>query len=243
VDDNTVLKVCDLVVHYGNFVALHDISFEVERRQVVSILGPNAAGKSTLLKAIAGVLRPERGTIEFNGETLNSLRSYEIVARGISLVPEGRRIFPRLTVLENLLIGSYTPRSRNQKDLALAKAHKLFPILEERSSQLGGSLSGGEQQMLAIARSLMSNPIVLLLDDFSLGLSPAVIKSVYRGIVEINEAGTTVILVDQDIKRSLHAAHETLVMREGKIALRGYGSTLTHQEVRKAYLGHYGDSH
>jgi len=237
VDHNTLLKICDLAVYYGDFEALHNISLQVEGRQLVSILGPNAAGKSTLLKAIAGLLRPERGTIEFNGETLNGLRPHEIVARGISLVPEGRRIFPSLTVLENLLIGSYTPRSRRQRDLALAKAHRLFPILEERSSQLGGSLSGGEQQMLAIARSLMSDPTLLLLDDFSLGLSPSVIKSVYRGIVEINEAGTTVISVDQDINRSLHAAHETLVIHEGKIALRGSGSTLTHQAVRKAYFG------
>ncbi len=235
--DNAVLRVCDLDVHYGDFQALWNVSIEVEKGKVVSIIGANGAGKSTLLKTVSGLLKASRGNIEFLGESINNMSAHKTVARGISLVPEGRRLFPRLKVLENLIIGSYTPRSRAKRDPALEKVYELFPILKERASQMANTLSGGEQQMLAIARALMSDPSLILFDEISLGLAPLIIKNIYQKVREINQQGITVVLVEQDVKRSLKAANMAYVVLEGKVVLRGEPSTLSEETVRKAYFG------
>lgn len=234
---DVVLKVHDLDVHYGDFQALWDVSVEVGKGKVVSIIGANGSGKSTLLKTISGLLRPTQGAIEFLGEGINRLSAHETVARGISLVPEGRRLFPRLTVFENLIIGSYAPRSRKKRDQAFDKVYELFPILKDRTSQMASTLSGGEQQMLAIARALMSDPNLILFDEISLGLAPLIIRSIYQRVREINQEGITAVLVEQDVKRSLKAANTAYVMLEGKVVLRGEPSTLTEEAVKKAYFG------
>jgi len=237
VANNAVLKVCDLNVHYRDFQALWDISIEVNKGRVVSIIGANGAGKSTLLKTISGLLKPTHGVIEYHGESIGHLSAHETVARGISLVPEGRRLFPRLTVLENLIIGSYAPRSRKKKDRALGKVHELFPILKDRARQMANTLSGGEQQMLAIGRALMSDPSLILFDEISLGLAPLIIKSIYQQVREINQEGITAVLVEQDVKRSLKAADMAYIMLEGKVVLQGEPLTLTEEAVREAYFG------
>jgi branched-chain amino acid transport system ATP-binding protein len=237
VTDNVILKVRNLDVHYGDFQALWDISIEVGKGKVVSIIGANGSGKSTLLNTISGLLKPSHGAIEFLGESINNLGPHEMVARGISLVPEGRRLFPSLTVFENLIIGSYAPRSRKKRDSALGKVYELFPILKERASQMSDTLSGGEQQMLAIARALMSDPSLILFDEISLGLAPLIIKNIYQKVREINQQGITVVLVEQDVKRSLKAASMAYIMLEGKVVLQGEPSTLSEKAVRKAYFG------
>lgn len=235
--DNAMLKVRNLDVHYGDFQALWDISIEVGKGKVVSIIGANGSGKSTLLNTIAGLLKPSHGVIEFRGESIHNLGPHEMVARGISLVPEGRRLFPSLTVFENLIIGSYAPRSRKKRDLALGKVYELFPILKERAGQMSDTLSGGEQQMLAIARALMSDPSLILFDEISLGLAPLIIKNIYQTVREINQQGITVVLVEQDVKRSLKAANMAYIMLEGKVVLQGEPSTLSEKTVREAYFG------
>lgn len=235
--DNAMLKVRNLDVHYGDFQALWDISIEVGKGKVISIIGANGSGKSTLLNTIAGLLKPSHGVIEFRGESIHNLGPHEMVARGISLVPEGRRLFPSLTVFENLIIRSYAPRSRKKRDLALGKVYELFPILKERASQMSDTLSGGEQQMLAIARALMSDPSLILFDEISLGLAPLIIKNIYQTVREINQQGITVVLVEQDVKRSLKAANMAYIMLEGKVVLQGEPSTLSEKTVREAYFG------
>lgn len=235
--NNAVLKVSEMDVHYGDFQALWDISISVEKGKVVSIIGANGSGKSTLLKTISGLLRPSRGVIEYLGESIGHLSPHQMVTRGISLVPEGRRLFPNLTVFENLVIGSYAPRSRKSRDRGLGKGYELFPVLKDRASQMANTLSGGEQQMLAIARALMSDPSLILFDEISLGLAPLIIKSIYQRVREINQEGITVVLVEQDVKRSLKAAAVAYIMLEGKVVLHGEPSTLSEETVRKAYFG------
>ena len=234
---NSILRVEQIDVHYGDFHALWDVSLDVEEAQVVSIIGANGAGKSTLLNTIAGVKKPSRGTVQFRGNRINGLPPYQAVVEGISMVPEGRRVFPRLTVLENLEIGSYTPKARRRKNEALKKIYELFPVLEERRNQLSSTLSGGEQQMLAIGRALMSWPQLILLDEISLGLAPVVIKQIYQKIKQINAEGITALLVEQDIKRSLKAAHKVYIMQSGRISLEGRPESLSQEEIRKAYFG------
>ncbi|HVN24732.1 MAG TPA: ABC transporter ATP-binding protein [Syntrophorhabdales bacterium] len=233
----SILRVDKVDVHYGDFRALWDVSLDVEEAQVVSIIGANGAGKSTLLNTIAGVKKPSRGTVQFKGKTINGVAPYQTVVEGISLVPEGRRVFPRLTVLENLEIGSYTPKARRRKREALSKIYELFPILDERKYQLSSTLSGGEQQMLAIGRALMSWPQLILFDELSLGLAPVVIKQIYQKVKQINVDGITVLLVEQDIQRSLKAAHKVYVMQSGRIRLEGRPETLSQEEIREAYFG------
>ena len=232
-----LLRIQHIDVFYGDFHALWDVSLEVEEALVVSIIGANGAGKSTLLNTISGVLRPSQGTIEFRQKKINGLTPYEAVAQGISMVPEGRRVFSRLTVLENLEIGAYTPAARKRKDDVLKRTYELFPVLEERRNQLSSTLSGGEQQMLAIGRALMSEPKLILFDEISLGLAPLVIKNIYQRVRQINAEGITAVLVEQDIQRSLKAAHEVYIMQSGKICLHGKPSELTQEEIRKAYFG------
>lgn len=233
----SLLRVEHVDVHYGDFHALWDVSLDVEEAQVVSIIGANGAGKSTLLNTIAGVKKPSRGTVQFRGKQINGVSPYHLVVEGISLVPEGRRVFPRLTVLENLEIGSYTPKARKRKQEGLKKIYELFPVLEARKNQLSSTLSGGEQQMLAIGRALMSWPQLILFDEISLGLSPLVIKQIYQRVKQINGEGITALLVEQDIQRSLKAAHKVYVMQSGRVRLEGRPESLSQEEIRKAYFG------
>ena len=233
----SLLRVEHVDAHYGDFHALWDVSLDVEEAQVVSIIGANGAGKSTLLSTIAGVKKPSHGTVQFRGRQINGMSPYQLVVEGISLVPEGRRVFPRLTVLENLEIGSYTPKARKRKPEALKKIYELFPVLEARKNQLSATLSGGEQQMLAIGRALMSWPQLILFDEISLGLSPLVIKQIYQRVKQINTEGITALLVEQDIQRSLKAAHNVYVMQSGRIRLEGEPKSLTQEDIRKAYFG------
>jgi len=237
VGSGVALKIDGLAVHYRDFQALRDISLEAKEGQIVSVIGANGAGKSTLLRSISGILVPSAGTIDFFGERINGLAPHETVSRGLSMVPEGRHIFPRLTVYENLLMGCYTPKSRSQRRRVLDKVFHLFPVLEARRDQMGNTLSGGEQQMLAIGRALMSEPRVILCDEISLGLAPVVIKGIYKELKSINEEGITIVLVEQDIKRSLKAAHYAYIMLQGRVVLDGEPSVLREEEVRKAYFG------
>ncbi len=233
----SLLRVQNIDVFYHDFHALWDVSLEVEEAMIVSIIGANGAGKSTLLNTIAGVLRPSDGTIEFHNKKINGLMPYQAVGEGISMVPEGRRIFPRLTVLENLEVGCYIPKARRRKKDVLQRIYELFPILEERKSQLSISLSGGEQQMLAIGRALMSEPRLILFDEISLGLAPFVIKNIYQTMKRINSEGITALLVEQDIQRSLKASHKVYIMQSGKIRLEGKPGELSQEDIRKAYFG------
>ena len=235
--DDSALNVDGINVFYDDFHVLWDISLEVIRGEIVSIIGSNGSGKSTLLNAIAGQLVPKTGVISYFGETISGLPPHDIVARGMALVPEGRRMFPRLTVYENLFMGSYTPRARKNREQSLENIYELFPRLEERRNQMSDTLSGGEQQMLAIGRALMSEPQVLLCDEISLGLAPIVVKDLYRKIEQINELGLTIIVVEQDITRSLKAADRAYVMLAGKIVLAGSPTDLTEEQVKEAYFG------
>jgi branched-chain amino acid transport system ATP-binding protein len=233
----SLLRVQKIDVFYHDFHALWDVSIDVEEALVVSIIGANGAGKSTLLNTIAGVLRPSTGSIEFHGKRINGLMPYQAVTEGISMVPEGRRMFPRLTVLENLEVGCYIRKARKRKDEVLRRIYDLFPILEERKNQFSSTLSGGEQQMLAIGRALMCEPKLILFDEISLGLAPLVIKNIYQRVKQINSEGITALLVEQDIQRSLKAAHKVYIMQSGKIRLGGIPRELSQEDIRKAYFG------
>ena len=232
-----LLQVRNVNIHYGDLQAIWDASMNIEEGKIISIIGANGAGKSTLLQAITGALTPSSGEILYKGEKINNLAPFEILPLGISLVPEGRRIFPRLTVLENLLIGAYVPKARANHKQVLEKIYTLFPILSERSNQLGINLSGGEQQMLAIARSLMSDPEVILFDEISLGLAPTMIKNIYESLKEIQQLGKTMVLVEQDLQRSLKTSDYAYVMQKGRIVLHGDSAVLSEEEVKKAYFG------
>jgi branched-chain amino acid transport system ATP-binding protein len=232
-----VLEVKNLNLYYGGFQALTDISLSVERDQIVSVMGSNGAGKSTLLKTISGLLKPNSGSVHFNGERIDHLGSHDIVRLGLALVPEGRKIFSSLTVLENLLVGSYTHNARKNKDEQLENVFGLFPRLKERKNQLGSTLSGGEQQMLAIGRALMSKPHLVIFDEISLGLSPIMVKHLYQTVNRIKQQGREVVLVEQDVKRSLKTADFAYILQEGKIRLKGDPHHFTEEEVKKAYFG------
>ncbi|HUW64344.1 MAG TPA: ABC transporter ATP-binding protein [Spirochaetia bacterium] len=235
--DNAILTVRDLDVHYGDFHVLRSLSLDIAEQSVVSIMGANGAGKSTLLKALAGVLRPTAGAVRFAGRDISGLAAHDIVSAGISMVPEGARIFSRLTVLENLIIGSYVGRARRERSKVLQKVYELFPVLGERSNQLANSLSGGERQMLAIGRSLMSRPQLIFFDETYLGLAPLVVKDIYQRIKQINQEGVTVVLVDQDFRRSLRNSDFSYILLEGRVVLAGKSRELAEEDVRKAYFG------
>lgn len=232
-----MLEIRNLDVFYGGFQALSGIGLDVEKGQIVSIMGANGAGKSTLLKTAAGLLRARSGSIHFDGIKIDHLESHDIVKLGLSLVPEGRKIFSSLTVLENLFIGSYTSKARNNRKEVLENVFRLFPHLRERIYQMGADLSGGEQQMLAIGRALMSQPHLIIFDEISLGLSPLVIKMLYQTVNRINQEGMTVILVEQDVKRSLKTASLAYILQEGKVSLKGNPKNFTDEEVKRAYFG------
>lgn len=227
-----------LTVKYGEICVLEGISLSVQRNQIVSVLGANGAGKSTLLKAVSGLLHPVSGEITFLNIPITRLECDQVVNLGLVRVPEGRKLFPSLTVLENLELGSYPSKAKRMRKESLEKVNDLFPILRERKTQLAGTLSGGEQQMLAIARGLMSLPKLLMLDEPSLGLSPLFVKTIFEIVKEISKQGTTVLLVEQNIYHSLQLSDNGYVMENGKIVLEGRGKELLEDEyIKKAYLG------
>ena len=235
-----MLELKDLVTHYGAMMALKGVSLEVKKGEIVCLLGGNASGKSTTMKSILGLVRPTEGSVHFEGKRIEQLATGEIVRRGISLVPEGRRIFGRMTVHENLVLGSYVrrldPRAEIEQDLE--RVFNLFPRLRERTHQFGGTMSGGEQQMLAIGRALMSRPRLLLMDEPSMGLSPAFVDQVFDIIQEINGQGTTILVVEQNAAVALSVARRGYVMRNGLIAATDTAQTLlASEDVRRAYLG------
>ncbi len=236
--EETLLKVSNIDTFYGSFQALWDVSLAVKPGEIVAIIGANGSGKSTLLNTISGIMHPARGSIEFEGKSITTLDPFQIVALGISQVPEGRRVFPNMTVLENIIIGSYNRKARSQREQNLKRVYELFPILEKRKNQLSKTLSGGEQQMLAIGRGLMSNPKLMLFDEMSLGLAAIVLNELYEALREIRARGITVILVEQNVRRSLKEADRAYIMEAGRIVLSGNVAELREEEkVKKAYFG------
>jgi len=231
------LQVKDLDAYYGELQALFKVSLEVDTGRIVSVLGANGAGKSTLLNSICGLLESREGRIFFGGKRIDGLLPHDIVDLGLSLVPEGRRIFSSLTVRENLMIGSYTPKARKKRVDTLKNILGFFPSLKARISQKGTDLSGGEQQMLAIGRALMARPRFVIFDEISLGLSPLVVKELYKAVKKINQEGITVLLVEQDVKRSLKVADFAYILQEGKVTLQGNPIHLTEENVKRAYFG------
>ena len=233
-----MLRIERLNFAYGDLKVLWDIDLEVKEGEIVTVVGANGAGKSTILKNVSRLVRPTSGTITFHGTDLNRLHSHEVVQLGVVQVPEGRKIFPEMTVLENLRMGSFIPKARQTREENLERVFTLFPRLRERVRQLGGTMSGGEQQMLAIARGLMTNPKLLLLDEPSLGLSPLLVKNIFEIIGEINRQGVTILLVEQNVYQSLRIAHRAYVLETGRVVLRGTGVELLNNDmVRKAFLG------
>ena len=232
----TILSVKNLKVNYGGIEAVKGISFDVTKGSVVTLIGANGAGKSTTLKAIAGLVKPSAGSIEFKGESIGGKDPSAIVSKGIVLVPEGRRVFDNMSVLENIKIGAYLRNDDLSEDIAWV--FELFPRLKEREWQLAGTLSGGEQQMLAVARGLMARPEIIMMDEPSLGLAPLVVKGIFDIIREINKRGVTVLLIEQNANMALKVADYAYVLETGSIGLSGSGAELlTNEDVKKAYLG------
>lgn len=231
-----MLKIKDLVVSYGGIEAVKGISFDVPEGEIVTLIGANGAGKSTTLRTIAGLVKPKSGSIMFDGEELIGKSTEDIVKRGITLSPEGRHVFPDMTVLENLKVGAYTRKDKYNDDIELI--YTLFPRLKERHWQLAGTLSGGEQQMLAIGRAMMAKPKLLMLDEPSLGLAPLVVKGIFDIIQELNKQGVTILLVEQNANMALHVADNGYVLETGTISMKGTGLELLQNEsVKEAYLG------
>ena len=231
-----ILKIKDLKVNYGGIEAVKGVSFDVPEGEIVTLIGANGAGKSSTLRAIAGLVKPAAGSIEFNGEDITAKEPNAIVSKGITLVPEGRKIFPDLTVLENLKIGAYLRNDDLTEDLNCV--YDLFPRLKERSWQEGGTLSGGEQQMLAVGRALMSRPKIIMMDEPSLGLAPIIVRGIFDIIKEINARGVTVLLIEQNANMALKTAHAGYVLETGRITMSGTGAQLLADEkVKAAYLG------
>jgi branched-chain amino acid transport system ATP-binding protein len=233
-----MLDVAGLTAGYGRATALHGVSLRVESGEIVAILGPNGAGKTTLVNSIAGILRPTGGSVVLDGSDLVTLDPHQIISHGVAVVPEGRRIFPRMTVAENLLVGSYAVDARPDREASLARVHEIFPRLAERHDQEAGTLSGGEQQMLAIGRALMSKPRLLLLDEPSLGLAPIIVHAIFDVLREINKGGVSILLVEQNAVEALDLAGRGYVLEEGRIVGEDTSSALLGDErLRKAYLG------
>ena len=231
-----ILTVSDLTVHYGGIEAVKGISLEVMEGEIVTLIGANGAGKSSTLRSIAGLVKPAGGTITFRGDNITGRDSAVIVKKGITLVPEGRRIFPDLTVLENLKVGAYLRRDEIAGDIQWV--YELFPRLKERSWQAGGTLSGGEQQMLAVGRALMARPKLIMMDEPSLGLAPLVVRDIFSIIRQINRQGVTILLIEQNANMALKVADKAYVMETGRITMSGTGrELLDHDAVRAAYLG------
>jgi branched-chain amino acid transport system ATP-binding protein len=233
-----LLELENVHTYYGNIHALKGISITVDEAEIVTLIGGNGAGKSTTLKTISGLLRPRPGDIRLAGEDLTIYKAYQIVMKGIVQVPEGRQVFGRLTVTENLEMGAYTQKDKKKIAAAMERVFTLFPRLKERRKQVGGTLSGGEQQMLAMGRSLMAEPKILLLDEPSMGLAPVLVDSIYETIEELHRSGTTILLVEQNARAALAVADRGYVLQTGEIILSGTAEDLRNNEmVQKAYLG------
>ncbi len=232
------LEVENLNVYYGAIHALHGVSFQVEEGEIVTLIGANGAGKSTTLRTISGLLQPRTGSVKFKGKDITTTPAEQIVRLGISQVPEGRKIFAPLTVRENLMMGAYTREDKNEIEQSLSRVFASFPRLKERIDQLGGTLSGGEQQMLATGRGLMSKPSLLLLDEPSMGLSPILVEEIFRIIQEINKQGTTILLVEQNALMALSISHRAYVLETGRVVLSGNAKDVAENpQVKSAYLG------
>lgn len=235
-----MLKLTGVVTYYGSIQILKGIDMEVQQGEIVCLLGGNASGKTTTMKTILGIVKPAQGTIEFEGQAIQGLPTRDIVARGISPVPESRRIFPRMTVRENLELGAFVRQQRGEKDIDedFERVYQIFPRLRERERQMGGTLSGGEQQMLAMARALMARPKLVLMDEPSMGLSPLLVERVFEIIQEINRQGTTILVVEQNATVALSVAHRGYVLQTGQIVMQDTAARLLESEtIRKAYLG------
>lgn len=233
-----MLSVNNLEVYYGVINAIKGISFEVKDGEIVTLIGANGAGKTTILQTLSGLVKPKSGTIQYDGEDLTKVEPHDIIKRGIAHVPEGRRIFPNMTVEDNLELGGYILKDKSQIKEGLQKAYSMFPRLEERKKQLAGTLSGGEQQMLAIGRALMTNPKIVLMDEPSMGLAPILVKEIFNIIKRINDEGTTVLLVEQNANMALSIADRAYVLETGKIVSQGSASELLeNDDIKKAYLG------
>jgi len=233
-----MLEVEDISAAYGMVQILRNVSFKVDEKEIVSIIGPNGAGKTTLVKTIMGFLKPQTGCIRFSGENIEKTSTNEIVTKGLTMIPEGREIFPRMSVLENLMLGAYTIKDKEQVKQTKEKVFGIFPVLKKKEKALAQTLSGGEQQMLVICRSLMSNPKMLILDEPSLGLAPIIVEKVLDTVRTINDEGVTVLLVEQNIHDSLNVADRGYVLEEGKIILEGKSrELLSNSHIKEVYLG------
>lgn len=233
-----LLKIRNIDVFHGTFQALWDVSLEVRHGEMLALIGANTSGKTTLMDTISGLLHPSKGSIEFCGRDIIGLDPYEIVELGVTQIPEGRRIFPDMTVLDNLVIGSYSHKARLKKERYLKEVYEKFPILEQRRKQIAKTLSGGEQQMLAIGRGLMADPKLMLIDEMSLGLAPLVINELFRALEKIRERDITILFVEQNVKRTLQEADRAYILETGRVVLMGTAAELREEEqVRKAYFG------
>jgi branched-chain amino acid transport system ATP-binding protein len=233
-----MLEVRDLQVYYGVIQAIKGVSFNVNEGEIIALIGANGAGKTTILQTISGLISPKEGQVLYNGADITKIPAHKIVSMGLAHVPEGRRVFSQLTVYDNLLLGSYTRNDKDERVETLKQIFKRFPRLEERKGQMAGTLSGGEQQMLAIGRALMSKPKIVLMDEPSMGLSPLLVEEVFDIIQSINKSGTTVLLVEQNAKKALSIAHRAYVLETGNVVLEGDAKKLMNDEsVKKAYLG------
>ena len=233
-----MLKVTNQKVSYGGIEALKGISFDVEQGQIVTLIGANGAGKSTTLRAISGLVKPASGSINFMGRDITSMNAQKIVTEGVSLAPEGRRVFPNLTVKENLKIGAYLRKDKDEIENGIKDIYRRFPRLKEREWQLAGTLSGGEQQMLAVGRAMMAKPKLLMMDEPSLGLAPLVVKDIFAIIRELKSEGITILLIEQNANAALRCADHALVLETGRITLTGTGEELlANPQVKEAYLG------
>ena len=233
-----MLEIRDLEVYYGMIQAIKGISFDVEEGEVIALIGANGAGKTTTLHTITGLLPAKTGTITFEGQDITKVPGYKIVSKGMAHVPEGRRVFAQLSVLQNLRMGAYTRKDKNEIEETLQSVYKRFPRLEERQNQMAGTLSGGEQQMLAMGRALMSHPKIILMDEPSMGLSPIFVNEIFDIIKEVSAGGTTVLLVEQNAKKALSIADRAYVLETGRIVLEGRASDLLNDDsIKKAYLG------
>ena len=233
-----MLEVKDLQVSYGMIQAIKGISFEVNQGEVIALIGANGAGKTTILHTVTGLLAPKAGSIMFEGQDITKVPAHKIVSMGMAHVPEGRRVFAQLSVYDNLKMGAYTRTDKNEIEESLEMVYKRFPRLEERKNQMAGTLSGGEQQMLAMGRALMSKPKIILMDEPSMGLSPIFVNEIFNIIQDVSASGTTVLLVEQNAKKALSIADRAYVLETGKVILEGDADDLLHNEsVQKAYLG------
>lgn len=233
-----MLEIEDLHVYYGMIQAIKGVSFHVERGEVIALIGANGAGKTTILHTVSGLLKPQSGNVMFEGKMISKIPSHTIVSMGMAHVPEGRRVFAQLSVLQNLKMGAYTRKSKQETELTLKTVFERFPRLEERQNQMAGTLSGGEQQMLAMGRALMSHPKIILMDEPSMGLSPIFVNEIFNIIQDVSKSGTTVLLVEQNAKKALSISDRAYVLETGTIVLEGKASELLNDDsIKKAYLG------